>query len=869
MKQPKNKKQQIKKQPKNVPLEINESDKWVKRFKWILFSLAFLLYANTLQNGYNMDDTLVTQNHPLTSQGIDAIGDIFTSPYYQDDMGYAYGYRPMVHLSFAIEHTLFGEKPDIGHLINTVLFAFSCLLLFKFLFRINKNELSTWIVVATLLFAVHPIHTEVVASLKNRDELLAFLFAIASGISMIAFFDKKKWLSLFWALLFFTAAMLSKKSALPMLFILSAGWVLLREVDFKRFAIFIAALSIPAILIAADMEMSKIIPLFVAVVLFLGFVFVFFVKKVKLNKQFFHSSYFMGVITLLLLGIAYYTSNPIVLILALIYFAYSYSKKPGFMLYVIPIALFGFYLVLDYEKWILLPIVLFSYYLIFNKHLTRGKLYFLISCGIITFVTYNIFTEDISAYIIVLLLAPLVVWLSKKYPKITLSFLIVELIIVIPILGIESIFVLLILMLPSSIILLSKYYSKIPDISVLLTVIALIMFIENINGYNLIQTLDTLKPTQSENIISEVMAKTQVYENTNFLKEGRALQPIENTLVLPHTKSETIATGFSTLGEYFRLMVYPAELSFYYGYAKTKTENLLSTWVWISIIIHTALLFIGIWFIRKKPIISFGILWYFGSILLFSNWIELVAGMVGERLAFGASAGFCILVGGVIATFSKNFNLRKPKTIEWSFIVVLCLLSFRTNSRNSEWKDTYTLMSHDIKHLENSAQANNLLASSAMTYSMENPDLSPDERIDLQRKAIAYFDKAIEVWPGFFNAAFDKGRAAMILRDTSLAITGFEKAVKIGNPNFLFPYYQLQDLYMQTKDYDKYLDINKQLIILDSLNPKIYGHLANSYFMLKNIDSAEIVLQDAVKKFPDENDLKLNLEKVKSIQNTR
>src|ERR1039458_9564470 len=86
-------------------------DSFLKR-NWhpaIIFCFSFLLYFNTVFNDYNLDDELVTRNHPLTSQGISAIPKIFTSNYYSDAMGYAYGYRPLVHVSFAIEHQLFGD----------------------------------------------------------------------------------------------------------------------------------------------------------------------------------------------------------------------------------------------------------------------------------------------------------------------------------------------------------------------------------------------------------------------------------------------------------------------------------------------------------------------------------------------------------------------------------------------------------------------------------------------------------------------------------------------------------------------------------------------------------------------------------------
>ncbi len=65
-----------------------------------------------------MDDELVTKNHRLTSKGIAAIPEIFASPYYQDDAGYSYEYRPVVLASFAIEHDIFGENPQWSHFLE-------------------------------------------------------------------------------------------------------------------------------------------------------------------------------------------------------------------------------------------------------------------------------------------------------------------------------------------------------------------------------------------------------------------------------------------------------------------------------------------------------------------------------------------------------------------------------------------------------------------------------------------------------------------------------------------------------------------------------------------------------------------------------
>ena len=134
-----------------------------------IFLLGVLIYFNSVFNGYNLDDELVAQNHRLTSNGISAIPEIFRSPYYEDKAGYKYEYRPMVLMSFAIEYSLFGDNPHISHLINLLLYALTCLLLFKVLKKLLDGFNPIFPFIITLLLTAHPIHTEVVASIKNRE----------------------------------------------------------------------------------------------------------------------------------------------------------------------------------------------------------------------------------------------------------------------------------------------------------------------------------------------------------------------------------------------------------------------------------------------------------------------------------------------------------------------------------------------------------------------------------------------------------------------------------------------------------------------------------------------------------------------------
>ncbi|MEO6038417.1 MAG: tetratricopeptide repeat protein, partial [Saprospiraceae bacterium] len=88
-------------------------------------------------------------------------------------------YRPMTLALFALVYQLFGENKFIFHLITVLLFALTCLVLYRVLLRLFAHQGSTaaallaW--VATLLFTAHPIHTEVVNNIKGCDEIVTLL----------------------------------------------------------------------------------------------------------------------------------------------------------------------------------------------------------------------------------------------------------------------------------------------------------------------------------------------------------------------------------------------------------------------------------------------------------------------------------------------------------------------------------------------------------------------------------------------------------------------------------------------------------------------------------------------------------------------
>ena len=150
-----------------------------KRMMWFLFAAGFLLFMNTLGHGFVLDDVAVIESNKFVQQGFSGIPKILSTFYWQGYWDSNAGlYRPLSLITFAIEYGISPNNPFIHHFVNVLLYATTMALLFNLLKRMLPGY-SLWIsFFITLLFAVHPIHTEVVANIKSRDELLCFLFFV-------------------------------------------------------------------------------------------------------------------------------------------------------------------------------------------------------------------------------------------------------------------------------------------------------------------------------------------------------------------------------------------------------------------------------------------------------------------------------------------------------------------------------------------------------------------------------------------------------------------------------------------------------------------------------------------------------------------
>ena len=145
---------------------------------WMLLLIALLAggaYANSLYNNFAFDDLAIVKNNPHVVEF--QWTTIWTDNYWPKTEGIQPDalYRPLTLWSY-IANQVFSANPGPFHFVNVALHTLISVLVSLLAWRLLGNRIVA--LVAGILFAVHPLHTEVVSNTVGRAELLAALWSL-------------------------------------------------------------------------------------------------------------------------------------------------------------------------------------------------------------------------------------------------------------------------------------------------------------------------------------------------------------------------------------------------------------------------------------------------------------------------------------------------------------------------------------------------------------------------------------------------------------------------------------------------------------------------------------------------------------------
>jgi tetratricopeptide (TPR) repeat protein len=379
-----------------------------------------------------------------------------------------------------------------------------------------------------------------------------------------------------------------------------------------------------------------------------------------------------------------------------------------------------------------------------------------------------------------------------------------------------------------------------------------------------------------------VTGKRQTVRPINFIES-----PLDHT----SPKNFVIGTSAYQFCKYLCLLIKPWPMGFYYGYKEIEQHALSEPVIIFDIFIFLVLLLLAFYCTRSNPVISFGLFFMVLSILPYLVLATAIPGLFADRYSFHATIGFSLLLATAFvylyhiplnSFFAKYVAPEKIKQpLKIALTTLLLVYSALTIARNAQWKDNLTLFRHDIKHLDKSAQAHNILALNLMAHSDE--EQNPLQQMELRKEALFHFKKVLEIYPSFFNGAYDIGRVYSSLNMPDSALAAFKHALTIDTsysevhrnigeilstqgkfaeavPYFIHVindqptdyngYDKLSFAYFKLNEFDKSLEVNKEAIRQMPLIVDPYVNIGRTYLGMQQSDSARYYFQKANEMFP-------------------
>lgn len=136
----------------------------------LIIAVTVLAYSNSLKNGFVYDD----HTHILENKDIRYLSNtpkFFTSSF----MGI---YRPIRSIAYSITYAIWKDNP-LGYHLNNLLFHLSITIL-VYLIIVLLTEKREIAFISSLLFGIHPIHTERVTNITGGFDLIGIFFIFLS-----------------------------------------------------------------------------------------------------------------------------------------------------------------------------------------------------------------------------------------------------------------------------------------------------------------------------------------------------------------------------------------------------------------------------------------------------------------------------------------------------------------------------------------------------------------------------------------------------------------------------------------------------------------------------------------------------------------
>jgi len=311
----------------------------------------------------------------------------------------------------------------------------------------------------------------------------------------------------------------------------------------------------------------------------------------------------------------------------------------------------------------------------------------------------------------------------------------------------------------------------------------------------------------------------------------KGFNPMDNVLASLGTQWR-ILNAVRIAWKYIGLQVYPATLSCDYSY---NAIPLYAKWKFVlpAVLASVLVLVLWLWALRTRRtawILAGAI--YLGAFSITSNILVFTGTIMGERLAYLPSAGFCLFVALLWIQLEK----RQAKLAWGVLVVILAALAMRTVIRNRDWRDNPTLYAATVRAVPGNAKMRANMGGIYLHYG------------DLD-KAQSELDTALQIYPNFPEAIEFKGLVEARKNNDQEARKLFVKALSMSNRDnghYDFMVVNLAAMLIKQGETDDALKMLDELIAESPQISRAWSNRAAIHFQRGEIDAARNDAQTAL-----------------------
>jgi protein O-mannosyl-transferase len=320
------------------------------------------------------------------------------------------------------------------------------------------------------------------------------------------------------------------------------------------------------------------------------------------------------------------------------------------------------------------------------------------------------------------------------------------------------------------------------------------------------------------------------------------------------SRSAYFVTQFDAIRTYLGLLIFPIHQTFDYDFQ--LSNGFFSPATFGSFILLLTILIGGFLLVRKQPIASFGIFFFFWALSVDSSIVPL-PDLIFEHRLYLSMLGFALFTASLLAHFIKS-----PKHFIAVLISLALILGTLTYRRNAQWADELLFWQDETRkapfkgrghfHMGEVYQKNNQYLSAADSFLKALQWTPPHRKTDIlfsnvatafacarqNAKAQYWYRRGLKTYPK--SGILYTNLAVLKMNEGHFedAISLLETAIAV-EPRSQIAYYELAVIRAKEKKYTEAISLLKKTIAIDPYLSQAHGLLAKIYELQKSKEKTE------------------------------